>query len=468
MFKYSHKILALSLIAMIYFLGAGCSSQKSEFTMVANQKEDPAPVSVLQDVESSVGWSTNSNFKEAVSEAVFDARTKLGEKNPTFAYVIYVSNDQHEEIIEAVRNQIEPGVKIFGATSNLILTNDGIIEPKDFAIGVLLVASRTIEVGIGSVDLEKMSTPEESGKVAIEKAIEDSGKDPGTTPDMVLYMGTTKRGEENQIMAGIAEVIGKDVPVVGGNSEDFGPKLDNNWRQFTHEETYSTGLIVAAIYTENKVGWGFDSTFKLTDKKGIVTKSDGFRIVEIDNRPALEVYNDWVDGEFYNKLIAGDFQSDEEAVDFTLVKQFTLMNPIAKIVRGESGQMGHFATSPIPDEQDIKDKTISVYAQVVTGDEISLYRGTWETAMNRVESIPKDAQLRGDLNKGEGVFAVMAFCNGLKTILPAEEFQKVPAITSEVLGGVPFIGAITAGEQGPMPGIGNVNANIVESVVIVE
>lgn len=60
----------------------------------------------------------------------------------------------------------------------------------------------------------------------------------------------------------------------------------------------------------------------------------------------------------------------------------------------------------------------------------------------------------------------MAFCNGLKTILPKEEFEKVSAITDDTLG-VPFLGAVTAGEQGPIPGIGNVNANIIESVVLV-
>lgn len=279
-------------------------------------------------------------------------------------------------------------------------------------------------------------------------------------------MGTSKRGEENQIMQGIAKVIGKDVPVVGGNSKDFSAKVINNWRQFTESETYNTGLLLAAIYDDNPIGWGFEATFKLTDKKGIVTKSDGFRIVEIDNRPALDVYDEWVGGEFYKKINAGEFDSGEETVDFNLVKGFTLLNPIAKIVKGDNGQIGQFATSPIPDAQDIKDKTISVYAQVSTGDEISLYKGTWQIAMNRVETIPKDALLRSGLKKGEGTFAILIMCNGLKTVLPTEEIDKVGVITDDILG-VPFIGGITAGEQGPIPGIGNINANIVESIVLV-
>ncbi|MBN2422319.1 FIST C-terminal domain-containing protein [Candidatus Woesearchaeota archaeon] len=458
--KDRKTVIYLSLLLLIFL--AGCVAQKTSIDLVANEKKES-----LQEVsKSAVGCSSKSDFKEAIAEAVNKAKGKLGTNQPNFAYVVYVSEDNHEEIIDEVRNQIGPGVKIFGLTSNMIITNDCIIEAEDFAVGVLLVASEDINIGIGTIDLETALTPEDAGKTAITEAIKDAGKDASIKPKMILYMGTTKRGEENQIMDGIADIVGKDVPVVGGNSKDFSAKFHNNWRQFTHEENFNNGLIVAAIYTENKVGWGFESTFKITDKKGVVTKSDGFRIVEIDNRPALDVYDEWVDGEFYEKLNAGEFNSDEEEVDFTLVKGFTLLNPIAKIVRGDAGQIGHFATSPIPDAKDIEDKSISVYAQVVTGDEISLYRGTWEIAMNRVETIPRDALLRSGLKKGEGTFAVMAFCNGLKTILPKEELAKVSIITDDILG-VPFIGAITAGEQGPIPGIRNVNANLIESVVLV-
>jgi hypothetical protein len=456
------QILMIILIASAV-LFASCQTQQHNPTLVATEKiPQPATPGAAT---ASVGWSTNANYTQAIADSVRTAKQKLGDKQPTFAYVVYISEQNHDQIIDEVRKNIGPGVKIIGLTSNTIITNDQVIQGKDFAIGVLLSASSNITIGIGTVDLAKTSTPELAGETAVKNAIRDAGKTEHETPNVILYMGTTRRGEENQVMDGIAKVVGKDVPVIGGNSKDASPKVLNNWRQFTQNETYTTGLIIATIYA-NKTGWGFESTFKMTAKRGIVTKSDGFRILEIDHRPALDVYNEWVEGEFYRKLAEGAFNSSEENVDFNRVKAFTLLNPIAKIVRNENGQMGDFATSPIPDADDIKNKSISVYAQISTGDEISLYRGTWEIAMNRVEKIPNDALMRGRMTRGEGSFAVMAFCNGLKTILPPEELEKVGAITNDIIG-VPFIGAVTAGEQGPIPGIRNVNANLVESVVIV-
>jgi hypothetical protein len=459
--KIKATIFLCSLLCLVFL--SGCAQKEATQQLAPKQKN---ALSARTSSEAAVGWSKNDDYKVAISEAVSSAKNGLEGKTANFAHVIYISNTNHEAIIDEIRTQIGPGVKIYGITSNIIITNDRLIETDKFAIGVLLSASTDTVYGMGTIDLEQASSPEEAGRKTIQDAISDAGKELSEKPDMVLYMGTTKRGEENQILDGIAEIIGADVPVIGGNAKDFGPTFTNNWRQFTEDKTYSTGLILVAIYANN-VGWGFDSTFKLTDKRATVTESDGFRISQIDGRPALDVYDEWVGGEFYKRLKAGEFNSDEEEVDFALVKIFTLSNPIAKIVRGSGGQIGHFATSPIPDAQDIKNKTITVYAQIVKGDEISLYRGNWQTAMNRVENIPQDALLRSTLKKGEGDFAVMAFCNGLKTLLPSEEFAKIPSITDEVLGGVPFLGAITAGEQGPLPGIRNVNANIIESVVLI-
>ena len=311
------KILKPGLVILTIFILAACSGQKEDFQLVP-QKPVPSSTGSINS-DAAVGWSNNDDYKLAIQEAVSAAKNGLEGKTPNFAHVIYVSEDHHDEIIETIRKEIGPGVKIYGITSNSIITNDGIIEANKFAIGVLLSADENISYGMGTIDLDNAKTPEEAGKKTIMAAIKDAGKSAREKPDMILYMGTTKRGEENQIMDGIAEVVGDDIPVVGGNAKDFGAKFANNWRQFTEKETFSNGLILVAVYA-NKIGWGFESTFRLTDKKGIVTKSDGFRIAEIDGRPALDVYNEWVGGEFYTRLEAGEFNSSEEEVDFTIDK----------------------------------------------------------------------------------------------------------------------------------------------------
>jgi hypothetical protein len=269
-----------------------------------------------------------------------------------------------------------------------------------------------------------------------------------------------------RILDGIAEVIGAEIPVIGGNAND--DKVTGLWRQITHRRSYNNGLILVSVYTDLKTGWGFETGYKLTEKRGNVTISDGFLISEIDGQPALDVYDAWLDGELYQRLNAGEFDDDTGNISFDKIKKFTLQNPIARVIRTEDGRTGHYTISPIPNSDDIKSKKLRVFAEIQQGWEIALYRGTWQTHMNRAETIPEDAMDRAGLDPGEGMFCIMQFCNGLRSQIPPEEFTKIPAITDDILGGIPFIGAITGGEQGPLPEVGrNVNANLIECMIMI-
>ena len=164
-------------------------------------------------------------------------------------------------------------------------------------------------------------------------------------------------------------------------------------------DIYENGLVLVAIYTNLKNGWGFETGYKLTEHSGIATISDGYLISEIDDRPALDVYDEWLNGELYEKLNEGEFNDETGNISFALIKQFTLLNPIARVLRTEDGRIGHYTVSPIPSTEDVASKNLRVFAEIQQGWEIALYRGTWQTHMNRVETIPNDALERAGLNQ---------------------------------------------------------------------
>ena len=63
-------------------------------------------------------------------------------------------------------------------------------------------------------------------------------------------------------------------------------------------EVYERGICLAVLYTDLPLGWTFEAGFDVTEKHaGIATKVEGQALVEIDGRPALDVYNEWVDNE---------------------------------------------------------------------------------------------------------------------------------------------------------------------------
>ena len=444
---------------------SGCIDQNTDELHLEPKNYNSNPITTL----ASVGWSIEDDYKEAVSESIEMAKNGLGNETPVFAYVVMTprsSGEENNKTVDEIREQLGSNVKIVGLTTKLgVLTNDGFHVGQNGSIGLLLVASKNITFGVGEVDLENFNSSEEAGRTAIRNAIEDAGN-PMNSPNITLYIGTTRRGDDMRILDGIADVIGAESPVIGGSAND--DKISGLWAQFTHRKTYENGLILVTIYTDLKNGWGFETGYKLTDHHGIATQSDGYLISEIDNQPALDVYDEWLNGELYQKLNAGEFSDETGNISFSLIKEFTLLNPVARVLRTEDGRIGHYTISPIPSTEDVETKKLRVFAEIQQGWEIALYRGTWQTHMNRVETIPSDALERAGLSQGEGMFAIMQFCNGLRSQIPSEEFAKIPAITDDVLGGVPFIGAITGGEHGPLPEIGrNVNANLIECMVVI-
>ncbi len=460
------KFKLFIILILIIILFSGCIKQDSnELNLESINYNNDIQTTTL----ASVGWSIKPNYKDAVNESIHMAKNGLGNETVQFAYVVMtprLTQEDNNKTADEIRKQLGPNVKIVGITTKLgVMTNDGIHVGQNGSIGLLLVASKNITFGIGEVDLNDFNSSEEAGRAAIRNAIDDAGN-PLNAPNITLYIGTTRRGDDMRILDGIADIIGPESPVIGGSAND--DIVSGLWMQFTHNKSYTNGLILVAIYTDLKNGWGFETGYKLTDNKGIVTSSDGYLISEIDDRPALDVYNEWLNGELYQKINAGEFSDENGNISFDLIKKFTLMNPIARVMKSDDGRIGHYTVSPIPNTEDIESKKLRVFAEIQEGWEVALYRGTWQTHMNRVEIIPNDALERAGLEPGDGMFGIMQFCNGLRSQIPEEEFEKVPAITDDVLGGVPFIGAITGGEHGPVYEISrNVNANLIECMVVI-
>jgi hypothetical protein len=259
-----------------------------------------------------------------------------------------------------------------------------------------------------------------------------------------------------KMLDGIAAVVGPDVPVLGGNAGD--EKFDSSWTQFTQKGMYHEGLVLTAVYSQRKLGWAFESGFRITDKSGVVTKSDGKTIYEIDHRPALDVYNEWLNGALMDYIHKSGHYD---------IAAFTAQYPLCKVLRGPSGQVGYMTSHPVPKEADMGPKTLPVYALIEEGSRIQLFSATWQTILNRAELAPANALIRGDIPRNDGLFGMLFFCSGAYYSIPASERPKLPLLVGNAIGDTPYLGVFTVGEQGYIPGVRNVSANLVESMVTV-
>ena len=126
-----------------------------------------------------------------------------------------------------------------------------------------------------------------------------AGKD---TAPAYWYM-VASPAEEEYYIKGVTEVIGR-VPFFGGSAADN--TIAGDWMIYNGAEAFADGCVVAFFYTDTPFANKFTGAYAETGDFGVVTKMSGDRqIVEIDGKPALQVYADWR-GMSTDELMGGD------------------------------------------------------------------------------------------------------------------------------------------------------------------
>ena len=83
------------------------------------------------------------------------------------------------------------------------------------------------------------------------------------------------------------------------------------------------------FYTDLKVGWAYEAGYDLTGNTGFITKAKDRTIYEIDNKLALDVYDEWTNG------LVSKISKDSSAETLVEIEQ-TALNPLAKIKGGKN------------------------------------------------------------------------------------------------------------------------------------
>ncbi len=440
------RAIILCIVLILAFALIGC--QKIESGIEVVEKEELPEQKEDELVAVGYGWSTKDNPKEAVQEAVSMIGKELGEKSPDYVILFSTVGYDSDTVLKEVKSLL-PNTQIYGGTSlSGVLTKDGFHVGNKDSLSLLAVSSQEIKFGVGGANIDSFTSAREAGKEAIKSAIKNAQKE-GELPKVVLI--TAAPGNEEDILLGIEDVIGKDIPIVGGSSGDN--DLTGKWKQFANDKIYSNGISLTAVFTDLKVGFAYEIGYLTTKNKGIITNATGRIIYEIDNKPAAEVYNEWTHG-----LISDNLKSGGE------ILSKTNLYPLVRIMKSKSGEISYLSIHPA--SVNLPEKSLAVFANVNEGEEVLLVDGNWEMLLNRAQNTPRKALMSQDIAKGDGYFGVYTFCAGTLLTIPEEERHKMPLLINRALGGIPFIGTFTLGEQVFVPGVGNRHGNLISSMLV--
>lgn len=370
-------------------------------------------------LKASVFWSKKADAYQAGHESAEKALAKLGGK-PGLASAFCTVHYDEEAFVKGILDVLGD-VPLMGGTSfGGILTPGGYIQSDKGVGGVLLMSSPEMAFGVGGVDIGE--DVQAAGTKAIKAAIKHAGKKV-TDPITALYL-IPPPGTEERLIAGIQDVVGR-VPLIGGSAASQGGP--EPWKQFANGKVMANGVVVGAVYSKLPFGANYTGAFMPTDKHGVITKvRDRRTLVEINGRPALDVYAEWV-GTPVDELMGGEI----------------LLKSVPRPLGRRDVSADHWwIMHPVNAGED---HTISTGSDMAEGMGVTLMKASLDEVVAGATAVVKAAL--ADLG-GEAGAAIVGHCGGRAMALGTDRMVKVGKDIKAALGDLPYIGWLTFGEQG--------------------
>lgn len=378
-------------------------------------------------------FSLASSGPEAAEQITRDIGVKLNAPVSLlvcFATEAAAGNDIAEELCRRF-----PETPVFGGTSCRGVVTEAGVHLGPNAVGVLALSDPDGAYGAAAVPIGDDARA--AVKAALEQALDEAGR-AFETPALVWICQPP--GIEEEVLAAVAEVVGPKCPIMGGSSAD--ETISGGWRQFSRAGAHTDHVVVAVLFPSAPIGMAFKSGYAPTGRQGVITKSDGRCLIEIDGRPAAAVYSEWTDG-----LVDPNTPG--------VILQQSTPAPLARRVGAYGGVDEYVLSHPASIEQD---GALRLFTEVSEGEIVHGMTGERQSLIDRAGRVVSDARdsvgRKVDVSGG-----LVIYCGGCMLAL-ADSLEQVGEGMTTAFGGAPFLAAFTFGEQGALVSSGNRHGNL--------
>lgn len=360
---------------------------------------------------------------------------------------LFASSGHDVSYLHTELSKVMPATALHGGTSCLgVMTERDLSLDTGFGIGALAIWDS--RGAYGSSAASYGSNARHAAAQATRDALRSAGR-LGETPSLVWL--TAAPGQEEAALAGIKDVVGESALIVGGSSADNA--IEGNWKQFSRNEMCTEGLVITVMFTESSVHSVFQNGHAPSGPGGTVTSADGRRLIEIDNRPATEVYFGWLGKPIPN--------FSEGIASMSILAESTLF-PLGIVQDNLANVPLHLLLHPATAHDD---GSISLFCDVKQGDEVFLMNGTAQRLVNRAGKIAGQAKADAEARRSEVLGAIVVYCGGCMLAVKPDMEEARRGIV-EALGDIPFLGLFSFGEQGSAMSGGSKHANLMISCTV--
>jgi hypothetical protein len=370
-----------------------------------------------------------------------DASKQLPQTTPAFEWAIaYATVDVPLAAqLAAWSTRAKTGM-IAGCTSS-----GGVFSPAGFTAGLHLLVADT-EDAIRAKSVLRTTTAATARRVAKEAA-EQLQRELSAKPQTLLLHASP--GYEERLLEGIADAFGGEPPpAYGGSAADN--DLSGQWRVFSGARLESEGFVLVGFIADKPPSGAFVAGYLPTQTRAVVTRAQGRVIMEIDGKPAAEVYNQWRAGAL-----------DQFVGTTSNVLAHTTLAPVGRLIDKQRSTPRYLLSHP---HQVHADGSLSFFTEFAKGDEIILMMGTTESLLERTRQVVQRAR-SGNRDAVRG--AVLSYCGGCVMAI-GDRARDVAQLFRAQIGSAPFVGAATFGEVGCLPGaaVSNRHGNLMCDTVL--
>ena len=385
---------------------------------------------MAMDIATSFSVLTNSH------DAIIEAINKLDEKiAPPSLLLLYFSEDYDYGILQLILTKHYPNTPFLACTScQGFMTENGYIKGQ----GIALWAINDIVGAYGTSIVSSNNTVFNIARQAILQAINNSGRI-GEAPALILLHATP--GNEEEVIRGIEDVVGKNIAIVGGSAADN--NVEGKWQIFNQEQQTQQGVGIAVFYPNCEISFSFHSGYAASTYSAIATKVRGRELIELDHQPAANIYQKWIKQKF--------------KANSSIIHESSL-NPLGRLV-GTIHDLPYFKLAhPLMVTQT---NGLKMFASIIEGERLYFMTGTDErliTRAGRVITATNGIKL-------DPIGGLTIYCAGCM-LKVQQRMNEVALFVNIAMHNKPFVCPFTFGEQGQFVTGENAHGNLMISAVV--
>ncbi len=358
------------------------------------------------------GHSEDIDTLEAFAEIREQCEPALRGKTPQAALLFAGIDFEHQDLLDAI-NEAWPGIQLIGCTTDGELSScQGF---KEDSISLLLLASDTIEftTGLG----REVS---QGAEAACSRAVAEARAKTTLEPSVCIATPESLTGAGQQIVVALAKALGDNVTLSGGAAGDQMRLVRT--LQFFGREVVSDGVPILLLSGPLVHSMGVGHGWKPVGEPGVITRSDGCVVYEIDGAPAID---------FYRRFLGDQFKPKPE---FPLV------------IVNDDGEPEYLRETPGDIDEHtgaityLADLPEGARVQVSITDRAAILDGCAESIRRALQGFP-------DTKKPEA--AIIVSCAARRLLLGTKTGEEFRILKESIGDEVPFCGFYTYGEIGP-------------------